>query len=421
MNDAPQAAASFEAYTAVNGRPRELQAVAELAEATADGGVGRCLGRTSFARTVWYRVPAGVTAQEIAVEAAGRTLDVVDLAAFVQPPGADAPLAWSPNACSGVGSGGADAAEEPTSGLSLHVPAGSAVLIQVGRRGRAGSPDDERVYLSLDTRPLAPVAAPPGDVAGADTATATTRRATRLALVGATITGEDPAQPACPSLGTVWRRLVPGRTGTRLISVEGGRASALTIFRGRRPTAANAIDCVLRSRPGALQMRTRVRKGRPLWIRVGADRPPAGATALLRLEEGKGAVVVDGGPGGLDPTPGGPGGGLPLDCVRADAARARISGPRLDRGLAAANSGDGFAVALVVRRSAVCDVELVLRGRGGRIFAHARAIRLKGRHIVRLKRTRRLTRGRYRLQVLADSGFPGGRVAVPISVRGRLR
>ena len=54
----PPAPAPFAPYTAANGRPRDLQAIAELVEATPDPGVPRCLGAASFARTVWYRIPA---------------------------------------------------------------------------------------------------------------------------------------------------------------------------------------------------------------------------------------------------------------------------------------------------------------------------------------------------------------------------
>src|SRR3954470_11119962 len=84
-NDGPTAPAGFSSYTAENGRPSDLQATAELQEATPDPGVPRCLGPASFARTVWYAVAPASQPQEITVEASGETLDVVDLAAFVQP------------------------------------------------------------------------------------------------------------------------------------------------------------------------------------------------------------------------------------------------------------------------------------------------------------------------------------------------
>src|SRR3954447_15759925 len=86
-NDVPGGAAAglFMPYAAENGTPTLLQATAELAEATPDAGVPRCLGPSSFARTVWYRLPASPVTTEVTLEATGRTLDVVDLAAFVQP------------------------------------------------------------------------------------------------------------------------------------------------------------------------------------------------------------------------------------------------------------------------------------------------------------------------------------------------
>jgi hypothetical protein len=208
-NDVPAGAATFEAYSAANGRPRDLQAVAELAEAAPDPGVPRCLGRSSFARSVWYWLPPSELPQELAVDAIGRTLDVLDLAAYVQPEGLDAPFTTTANACSGRGSGGSAAAEEATSGIALRVPARRTVLFQVARRGRAGSADDERALLSLDARPLALAASPPGDAADPATPLASARRGTYVPLAGATVTEEDPAAPLCPALGTVWRACCP--------------------------------------------------------------------------------------------------------------------------------------------------------------------------------------------------------------------
>src|SRR3954471_4634457 len=171
-NDAPTAPAGFQPFTAENGRPSDLQAVAELQEATPDPGVPRCLGPASFARTAWYAIPPTDQPQEITVEASGETLDVVDLAAFVQPANADpaAPQTAQPNVCDGAGAGGAADSQEPTSGVSLRVPAGRAVLVQVGRRGAAGSAGNERVILSLDDRVItAPAFQPEGDYADSGT------------------------------------------------------------------------------------------------------------------------------------------------------------------------------------------------------------------------------------------------------------
>src|SRR3954447_19058032 len=73
QNDAPTSPDGFSSYTAENGRPSDLQATAELQEATPDPGVPRCLGPASFARTVWYAVAPASQPQEITVEASGET------------------------------------------------------------------------------------------------------------------------------------------------------------------------------------------------------------------------------------------------------------------------------------------------------------------------------------------------------------
>jgi hypothetical protein len=419
-NDGPDGAAPFEPYTAADGTPRDLQAIAELADATPDRGVPRCLGPGSFARTAWFRVAAAETPQDITVEAAGRTLAVADLAAFVQPEGVLAPLRRQPNVCDGVGAGGADASEEPTSGVRLHVPARRSVLIQAGLRGRAGSPDDERLVLSLDARPLPAAAAPRGDVASVRTPRASNRRSTLVDLAHSTITEDDPADPTCPSLGSVWRRVVPPSTGPRLITVRGRFATTMAVYSGRAPTADRELDCVNRSTTGSMQMNVRARRGRTLWIRIGSDGAPGGAHGKIRVENGAGRPVVDGGAGGFDPTNGGPGGGLPSSCASSRPGRARVGGARIAGTAAGANRGALLPIRFVVRGSALCDVLVELVGRRGRVFATGVAVRLKGRSTVRLRRDRRFVRGGYRLRVSAVDEV-GRRVRVRSGVKGRLR
>jgi hypothetical protein len=405
-NDGPAQAGAFQPVTAANGTPHELEAFADLAEARPDRRVPRCLGRSSFARTVWFRVPEAPTPQEVSVEASGRTLAVADLAAFVQPGGGLVrPL--MPNACSGLGAGGADAAAEPTAGVTLRVAAHRSVLIQVGRRGRPGPPDDERELVSLDAQPLPDFAAPPGDFVNARTPKVRARGGTPLPLYGSTIDRNDPAQPACPSLGSVWRQVTPKGNGSRLITVTGG--STLAVFRGRRPTGDNVLDCVNRESRGALQMRVQARRGRRLWIRVGSDNPSPGTRATLHVTADTSTVVVDGGPGGFDPTTGGAGGGLPPACASAAAERARISGFH----------AGGLAFRLRVRGSSVCDAQIQLVRRG-HVYAATRAIRLRGRPLVVLHRTRRLARGFYRLRVSGLSSI-GRRVAVRTRATWRMR
>ena len=77
-NDYPAGAAPFTPITAEDGQPRDQQAIGELAEATPEPGTLQCLGPTSFARTVWFRVPATEAPQQMTVEATGRTLAVVE-------------------------------------------------------------------------------------------------------------------------------------------------------------------------------------------------------------------------------------------------------------------------------------------------------------------------------------------------------
>jgi hypothetical protein len=418
-NDDPQGAAPFEPVTAYRASPTELQGIAELAEARPDRGVPRCLGPGSFARTVWFHVPAATVSREITVEASGRTLAVLDLAAFVQPAGATAPAVGVPNQCSGVGAGGSDAAEEPTAAVTLRVPANRPVLVQVGRRGRPGAAYLERALLILSQRVLPAVAPPRGDSAAAAPGARGNGRV-RVPLGGATLSDDDPAQPACPAAAGVWRRITPSASGMRTVAVGGGAAGTLTVFSGRRPTATNALDCVNRAAGGELQMRVPVGKGRPLWIRIGTDRPSVAASASLRVTSAE-EVVVDGGPGGSDPTPGGPGGGLPAACDRSAANRARISGGAFSGSAAQRNRRRAFTLGVRMTGAFVCDVEARLTGPGGRTYAVARAIRLNtGARTLRLVRERRLVRGNYRLRVTALDAL-GKRRALRGSIRGRLR
>jgi hypothetical protein len=420
-NDQPSAAAAFQPYTAENGTPTQLQATAELAEASADSGVPKCLGPSSFARTVWYVIPPASSPHEIAVEASGETLAVVDLAAFVQPQDASAPVTLQPNACDGIGAGGASAAEEPTSGVSLRVPAGRAVLVQVGRRGPVGSADNERAILSLDDRPLPNPGAPPaGDTAGPATPLARTNGDNVLPLFGAMLTDEDPAQPPCPSLGSVWRKIVPPRTGPRLITANGAEAATLTVFAGAVPNADNALDCVNRAGRGGLQMLVQAKARKSLWIRIGTDDPPNPSNASLRIEPGTGAFVVDGGPGGFDPTPFGPAGGFPPECTRADAAKASVAGPRFQGKSKQLSTRATLTLAFTINKGPLCDVEARLIGPRGHVYASARSIRLQGgRRRLHLTRTRKLAPGSYSLQLTALSSL-GDNVRVRSTVKGKL-
>lgn len=268
-NDAPDAPGAFAPFTAENGTPSALQAEALLAEATADPGVPRCLGAGSFARTVWLTVSAAAQARTLrlaALPAAGEPDEAPQLAAFVQPPAGT--QTTEPQACDG-GEGLLDRSAE----LELRVPAGRGVLVQVGTASLS------RAAVSLEAAALDPLSAPPGDTAR-DARPVRLRRVSTVPLAGATITDEDPAQPACPAGGTVWRSLRATRTGVHRALASGAHLGTLTAFVGTRPRGGNARACANRTTSARLRVRTRVRRGQTLWLRLGTDRPDAGTARL---------------------------------------------------------------------------------------------------------------------------------------------
>jgi hypothetical protein len=161
--------------------------------------------------------------------------------------------------------------------------------------------------------------------------------------------------------------------------------------------------------------------GKALWVRLGTDVPVEESAASLRVAPGAGALVVDGGPGGFDPTPGGPGGGFPSGCATADAQRAGIGGAPIRANLKRLNKRSSITLPLKLTRGPICDVEVDLLGPRGRVYAAARAISIKsGRHFLRLKRRRtKLARGAYTLRVTALSRT-GDYVRVRSTLRARL-
>lgn len=430
-NDSPAGAGVFAPYSAPNGVPTQQEALADLASATADAGVPRCLGDGSFARTVWYRVPESPAARLVTIEASGRTTDPIDLAAFVQPPVTPPPYTpppavrqtaiREPNVCDGIGAGaGADAADR-SSAVSLLVPPGYPVLIQVGRRGAVGTQLDEQAIVALEAVDVTLAGAPRGDVA--TNAPRLGRGFNSLDLAGATITGEDPAEPACPALGTVWRKIVPGSTGRRLISVYGNDAASLTVFDGRRPTGDNAVDCVVRGTSGPLQMVVDTKRGRPLWVRVGNDSFVGDETARIRVSNGEKTTIINGGAGGFDPTPGGPAGGLPAACDRADVEEARVSGPSLGGRAGDYNRFTQVPVRVRVTGSAVCDATLRLVGPRGSVYAQGRfrALRRSTRlRTVLLPRFRTFVAGRYHLEATGLDARGRRARAASVKLTGRL-
>lgn len=279
-NDAPGGAAEFEAFTAGNlpdgETAAEQQGVADLSEATADKGVARCLGRLSFAKTVWFKIPASDAPQHVRIEASspsGGTSEVPDLALYAS---ARPRLA---QACDGPAAGERSSS---AAGVEARLRAGVSGLVQVGR---SAGQSEAAVVASLRTTPIeAAGKAPAGDVArkAPRAAIGTTGRVT---LGGATLTAEDPAQPACPAAATVWRRTAITRAGRHRVVVRGGAAGSVTAFVGARPTADNAKACAnRRTATGAIALTLRVKRGQTLWTRIGADAPAAGAKAKLRVK-----------------------------------------------------------------------------------------------------------------------------------------
>ena len=178
----------------------------------------------------------------------------------------------------------------------------------------------------------------------------------------------------------------------------------------------NVVDCVNREGKGDLQLNLPVRRGRTVWIRIGAEETLGDEDVDVTVRDGTGAVVVDGGPGGFDPTPYGPGGGLPADCDVADVTASRISGPRVRARVRAFNRRPLVPVRVRVRGDAVCAARLRLYGPRGRIYAETTIVRLKPkRQTVELPRKRAFRPGSYRLQV--DGADLRGR---PAKVRGRV-
>lgn len=449
-NDSPDRPGEFETFFSPSGTPRERSAIAELGEATADAGVPRCLGSDSFDRTVWYRVPATAGAREVTVEATGRTTDVVDLAAFVQP--GSATNTTEPNACSGEGAAGSEISEDRTTAVSLRIPAQRTVLIQVGRRGPVGSAEDEQAVLSLATSDLSDVPRPAGD--NADGAPAAS--GALIALGGATLTEEDPAQPACPSRGSVWRDLGPAAGRSANVTVDGEEVGTLTLFQGNRPTGENALACVNRERGGSLRLAdVAVTPGERLWVRLGTDRPPRDATARLLVPAGTSTTLPVGtGTSGAGPTGsgeaasdssgagssgtngGGAGssgtgsgvrpGGIAFTCVtraqgRTSSTRTRVALALAGRSSTARQRNRFKTLPLTVQvfRGPACAVRIDLVGPRNRLYARGTATRLADRRALRLKRVRRLVRGTYRLRVTASA--PIGRQRLITSSRPPLR
>jgi hypothetical protein len=401
-NDAATGAAPFELYTAVGGTPTERTATADLSQATPDPGVLPCLGSNSFARTVWYRIPATQTPRELTVEASGKTLGAVDMAAFVQA-GPGQTVTRMPNVCAGDGVGGGDGSPDSTSGLTIRVGAYRDVLLQVGRHGPVGSPEDEQVLLNL-YETLLPVAdGPDGDRAGSATPSIPRGGLTTVSLANATTTQEDPFVPRCPAAASVWRRVRPPSTGRWTFSADGGDAATLSVFTGSRPTTNTLVGCVDRQGPGPMVLPVSAKRKRQLWVRVGTDRPVGGSVAQLRFRH---AIPGD----RLD-------GGSCLPSISRPRVSGRLVGGATVRGQ---NRGRTLLLRLRVTHAPLCGARFTLTGPKGKTYARGTAGIVRSSQVIGVTRFRKLRRGTYRLEV--DSlGVGALRNRVPSTVRFRLR
>lgn len=400
-NDGPFKPARFAPYNNQFGEANDQQGIAELAEARPDRRVPRCLGSRSFARTVWFRIDAASTAREITVEASGRTLEVVDLAAFVQ--NGRRVTTRRPNACVGRGISGDSSAEDRLSSITFNVPAGLPVLVQVGRRGPAESPDDERALLWMTDTPISNNA-PAGDRANGRTPKISSRTGRAKARVSAaTTTSEDPAVPECPAAGGVWRRMKAPRTGRMAFTASGAHAGALAVFSGRRPARSGLLGCVDREGDGPLVLPVRVRRGRWLWARVGSDRPAPGAQVRLRARRANSRDRLSGG-----------------TCLGA--ARPLVRGGLIGPGATRErNRMRRLSVRLRTSRGPVCKARMELVGPKGRAYARANVFNVDGAgQVVSLRRTRRFVRGRYVLKI-SGAGLAGVRTTIRTRVSFRLR
>ena len=402
-NDSPATPVPFQPYSTQMGLADDKIGSAELVEATADPGVPRCLGSKSFSRTVWFRVDPAPTMREVTIEASGRTLNVPDLAAFVTNGAAVNTI--RPNSCNGAGTGGATSAEDRLSSLTVHVPAGLAMLVQVGRRGPATTPDDERAVVWMSEAPFTKKVPPLGDRADSRTPRIPRRTGRVIAqLWGATTTFDDPATPECTSAGGVWRRYKVPRKGRYTFTVRGFHAGALSVFKGR-PRQSGLLGCVDREGTGplVLPLRSRSRKNQWLWARLGTDRAPAGSTASLEVRPIQRRDRLSGG-----------------SCLGA--ARPLVRGSLIGAPiLKMRNRTRRLSVQVRTSKGPVCNARLTLTGPKGRTYGKASVFNLQGSgQVISLRRTRRLVRGRYVLK-MNGVGLAGVRTAIRTRVSFRLR
>ena len=266
--------------------------------------------------------------------------------------------------------------------MTLRVDAFRDVLVQVGRRGPVGSPDDERVQLSLSETALPVGDLPDGDRADGSAPSIPRGGVTTVGLGGATTSQEDPFVARCPAAASVWRRVRPPSTGRWTFSADGADAGTLSVFTGARPTPESAVGCIDRQGPGPLTLPVPATKKRLLWVRIGTDRPVAGSVAQLRFRHAIAGDRLDGGaclPGVVPPSVGGSLVGSRA-VTRAGRSRTMLLRARVTHG-------------------PLCGARFSLQGPKGATYARGLAGIVRGTQVISVRRIRKLKRGLYRLKV----------------------
>jgi hypothetical protein len=381
--DVPSGALPFVAVEAENPpNPADREAVLDLSAATADAGVPRCLGAPSFARTGWAWVApeAGprvirVSATPVSTNAGNVPTAVPDVALFVQPVGGTPQTAQvgEPQLCDGREVFGDTGRGDVSPDVTAVLPAGRPALVQVG--GRDGDPFGA-VVASLTATPVDALPAPAGDdPEGSPTVTPSST--TDVSLAGATLGQGDPAQPACQAPATVWRRLQVPAAGSWNVTADGA-ARTLTAF-GDPVAGDSAQSCADTGDGSGLALTVRATGPGTVWLRLGVDRPLAGATSRLTVS---GPLGVKGAPR-PDPAKQLTAADTLLQCTthKLLITNARTRGRskvRLDGVAGTRYAGRKIALRLVGRKKAVASVRVSKAGAFARTFSVAKAGRRAG-------------------------------------------
>jgi hypothetical protein len=430
--DVPTGALSFAAVTAENEpNPTDREAVLDLAETTADAGVPRCLGASSFGRTGWAWVAPDerprvvrVSATPASTSAGNVTTSVPDLAFFVQPLGGTPQSAQvpEPQLCDGREVFGDPGRGDVSSDVTAVLPAGRPALVQVGwRDGEPAAP----VVATLTSTRIDALPAPVGD--DPESAPFVPDGESTVPLAGATLGQGDPAQPACQAPATVWRRLRVAAAGAYTVSADGA-AATLAAF-GDPLTGDSALSCADAGDGRGLALTFRAPVAGTVWLRVGVDRPVAPAATRLRVTR---VEPIDGRPI-PHPVPRPTAADALLQCTTHKLvltnARKRGGGVRLDGVAGTRNAGRKIALRLVGRKASVASVRVGKNGSFAKTFRIAKAGRRDGSRYYatmgKVKASSVRLRPRFAVTSVGRSGSTRvafrGRLSKPLSAKRAVR